>query len=52
MPTAEAAESGLALTVYNQGTALVQDRRRFDLSQGLNQISFADAAASIDPTTF
>lgn len=50
-PTAEAAGSGLALTVYNQGTALVQDRRRFDLSQGLNRISFSDVAASIDPTS-
>ncbi|HLC06080.1 MAG TPA: DUF4139 domain-containing protein [Anaerolineales bacterium] len=50
-PRAEASESGLALTVYNKGTALVQDRRRFDLSQGLNQISFADVAASIDPTS-
>ncbi len=50
-PTAEAADSAVALTVYNKGTALVQDRRRFDLSQGLNQISFADVAASIDPTS-
>ena len=50
-PTAEAADGGLALTIYNQGTALVQDRRRFDLSQGLNRISFSDVAASIDPTS-
>jgi len=40
-PTAEAANGGLALTIYNQGTALVQDRRRFDLSQGLNRIPSA-----------
>jgi hypothetical protein len=50
-PTAEAAQSAVALTVYNKGTALVQDRRRFDLSQGLNQVSFVDVAASIDPTS-
>lgn len=50
-PGAEASESAVALTVYNKGTALVRDRRRFDLSQGLNKISFADVAASIDPTS-
>jgi hypothetical protein len=50
-PTAEAAESPLALTVYNQGTALVRDRRQFSLAQGVNEIAFRDVAASIDPTT-
>jgi len=30
-PTAEAAEINLALTVYNQGAALVHDHRRFSL---------------------
>jgi hypothetical protein len=49
--TAEAAEGGLALTVYNQGTALVRDRRQFDLQQGVNEIQFGDVAASIDPTS-
>ncbi len=49
--TAEAADGGLALTVYNQGTALVRDRRRFDLVQGLNELRFGDVAASIDPTS-
>jgi hypothetical protein len=49
--TAEAAEGGLALTVYNQGTALVRDRRQFDLDQGVNELRFADVAASIDPTS-
>ncbi|MCJ7677063.1 MAG: hypothetical protein MUO35_05020, partial [Anaerolineales bacterium] len=37
-PTAEASSSGVALTVYNQGTALVRDRRQFTLTEGLNEI--------------
>ena len=45
--TVEAAEGGLALTVYNQGTALVRDRRQFDLDQGVNELRFGDVAASI-----
>jgi len=49
--TVEAAEAGLALTVYNQGTALVRDRRQFDLHQGVNELRFGDVAASIDPTS-
>ena len=28
----------LSLTIYNQGTALVQDVRHFDLSEGLNTL--------------
>lgn len=50
-PTAEASEVRLAVTVYNQGTALVRDRRSFDLQSGLNDISFTDVAAQIDPTS-
>lgn len=42
---------GLALTVYNQGTALVRDRRSLDLQAGLNIVNFTDVAASIDPTS-
>ena len=49
--TAEAAEASVALTVYNQGTALVRDRRQFQLNQGVNLIDFRDVAASIDPTS-
>jgi len=49
--TAEAAEASVALTVYNQGTALVRDRRQFQLNQGVNLIDFSDVAASIDPTS-
>jgi hypothetical protein len=50
-PPAEAAEANLALTVYNQGTALVRDRRQFNFQQGYNEIDFRDVAATIDPTS-
>jgi hypothetical protein len=49
--TVEAAEGGLALTVYNQGTALVRDRRQFNLVQGINDLRFGDVASAIDPTS-
>lgn len=50
-PTAEASEAGLSLTVYNQGTALVRERRQFDLVAGINEIAFSDVAAQVDPTS-
>jgi hypothetical protein len=49
--SAEAAETTLALTVYNEGTALVRDRREFNFARGFNEIAFTDVAASIDPTS-
>jgi hypothetical protein len=42
---------GVSLTIYNQGTALVQDQRTFDLAQGINTLDFTDVAASIDSTS-
>jgi hypothetical protein len=42
---------GVSLTIYNQGTALVQDRRTFDLTAGVSTLDFTDVAASIDPTS-
>ncbi len=52
VPAAFAQEdSGVSLTIYNQGTALVQDRRTFDLGTGLNTLDFTDVAASIDATS-
>jgi hypothetical protein len=41
----------VAVTIYNQGTALVQDRRTFTLQAGENVIDFTDVAALIDPTS-
>lgn len=49
--SAEASEAATALTIYNQGTALVQDRRQFNLVAGLNEIIFSDVAAMMDPTS-
>ncbi|MFC2030016.1 DUF4139 domain-containing protein [Chloroflexota bacterium] len=46
-----AQDEGLELAVYNQNLALVKDHRRLDLSQGLNDVRFADVAAQIDPTS-
>lgn len=50
-PAAEAADASLALTVYNQGSALVRDRRSFTLDRGFNEIQFGEVAAAIDPTS-
>ncbi|MBN8618886.1 MAG: DUF4139 domain-containing protein [Anaerolineae bacterium] len=44
-------EDGVSLTIYNQGTALVQDRRTFELSAGVSTLDFTDVASSIDATS-
>jgi hypothetical protein len=41
----------VSVTVYNQGTALIQDRRTFDLPSGLSLLNFTDVAATIDATS-
>ena len=46
-----AQDEGLELAVYNQNLALVKDIRGLDLSEGLNEVRFADVAALIDPTS-
>ncbi len=48
---AQDAGQGVSLTIYNQGTALVQDRRTFDLQAGVNTLDFTDVAATIDSTS-
>ncbi len=42
---------GVNLTIYNQGTALIQDRRTFGLKSGISTLDFTDVAASIDATS-
>lgn len=42
---------GVSITMYNQGTALVQDRRTFTLTQGEGTLDFTDVAATIDGTS-
>lgn len=53
VPTAGAQDDSesLSLTIYNQGTALVQDVRTFDLTSGTNTLDFTDVAATIDATS-
>ncbi|MCC6616530.1 MAG: DUF4139 domain-containing protein [Anaerolineae bacterium] len=47
----ELGSDAVSLTVYNQGTALVRDRRTFALDSGLNTVDFTDVASSIDATS-
>lgn len=42
---------GVSVTVYNQGTALIQDRRAFTFDEGVNIVNFTDVASSIDATS-
>ncbi len=49
--SAQDASEGVSVTIYNQGTALVRDRRSFELTSGLTTLDFTDIAASIDPTS-
>lgn len=48
---AQEASQNIAITVYNEGTALIRDQRRLNLDQGINRIDFRDVAATIDPTS-
>lgn len=42
---------GVALTVYNEGSALIRDRRTLSLDEGLNIVKIGDVAATIDPSS-
>lgn len=39
------------VTIYNGGTALIRDRRRVVLENGLNRIAWRDVSANIDATS-
>ncbi len=41
----------IAVTVYNEGTALIRDQRSLTLDAGFNSVDFQDVAATIDPTS-
>ena len=41
----------LALTVYNEGSALIRDRRLLRLEAGDNLVKIGDVAATIDPSS-
>ncbi len=47
----QAPSQSIAVTVYNQGTALVREQRRLTLDEGINRIHLRDVAATIDPTS-
>ncbi|QPC82452.1 DUF4139 domain-containing protein [Phototrophicus methaneseepsis] len=47
----DAPSDGVSVTVYNQGSALVQDRRTLSLPEGTSMINFTDVAAAIDATS-
>jgi len=42
---------GVAITVYNEGSSLVQDRRTFTFDSGINILNFTDVASKIDATS-
>ena len=48
---ASAQERAIALTVYNEGRALIREQRSLSLEQGINEIRIHDVAATIDPTS-
>ncbi|MEQ8676937.1 MAG: DUF4139 domain-containing protein [Aggregatilineales bacterium] len=47
----EPISDSVAVTVYNQGSSLIQDRRTLNLEPGLNQVDFVNVASSIDSTS-
>lgn len=49
--TADMTRNGVSVTIYNQGSALIQDRRTFSFEAGENVINFTDVAATIDATS-
>jgi hypothetical protein len=44
-------EKSVSLTIYNQGTSLVRDRRTVELNSGMNTLDFTDVTAEIDATS-
>jgi hypothetical protein len=44
-------QTAVAVTIYNENLALVKDRRRVDLTGGLQRLSFIDVSAQIRPET-
>ena len=53
LPTVGAQDdsNSIAVTVYNEGTALIRDQRTLTLDEGVNIINFRDVAATIDATS-
>ena len=51
MPVSAQVSDSIAVTVYNEGTALIRDQRNLTLEQGINVVNFRDVAATIDATS-
>ena len=49
--TEPTAQGDLAVTIYNDSRALVQDVRRLDIAKGRSRIEFPDVSAQIQPET-
>jgi hypothetical protein len=45
------AQTGLAVTIYNNDLALIRDQRKVDLKSGENELAFIDVSAGIRPET-
>jgi hypothetical protein len=41
----------LEITIYEQGIALVKERRELELQNGVNQVKYTDIPSGIDPTS-
>lgn len=50
-PEAVAARDDLEVTVYEQGIALIKERREISLGSGINQVEYSDVASGIDPAS-
>ena len=44
-------QTGISLTIYNNGRALVKDKRRIDLPAGTSTLAFREVSARIRPET-
>lgn len=51
--TPEAVETvgNLEITVYEQGTSLVKEKREIELQNGISQVEYTDISSGIDPTS-
>jgi hypothetical protein len=49
--TTSADQTGVAITVYNDGTGLVKDTREIAMPEGQFNLRFMDVASSMDPTS-
>ena len=50
-PGAVAAGDNPQITIYEQGIALVKERREISLESGINQVEYSNIASGIDPAS-